>query len=104
MTHHRRGLRRLLSDDDLLLAIEQDWRTAGLGPRVDVMLDYVERLTRDPSMVTLANVQALRDAGFGDVDILAIAEVTGYYAYANRIAGGLGVQLEPERSDHKADD
>ncbi|MFL3002577.1 MAG: hypothetical protein ACJZ4L_02610 [Candidatus Poriferisodalaceae bacterium] len=36
----------------------------------------------------------LRGAGFSDRDVLDIAEVTAYYAYANRIADGLGVPVE----------
>jgi uncharacterized peroxidase-related enzyme len=59
------------------------------------MLDYADKLTRTPAAVTAADVQSLRDAGFGDADILEIAEVTAYYAYANRIADGLGVEVEP---------
>jgi alkylhydroperoxidase family enzyme len=39
----------------------------------------------------------LRAAGLGDRDILDVAEVAAYYAYANRIADGLGVELEPAR-------
>ena len=42
------------------------------------------------------DVEALREAGFADADVLAIAEVAGYYAYVNRIADGLGVALEGE--------
>ena len=41
-----------------------------------------------------ADVQKLRDAGFSNHGILDIAHVTGYYAYVNRIADGLGVELE----------
>ena len=40
------------------------------------------------------DVEDLRTAGFDDAGILAIAEVTAYYAYVNRIADGLGVRLE----------
>lgn len=40
------------------------------------------------------DVMGLRGAGFGDEDILHIAEVTAYFAYVNRIADGLGVELE----------
>ena len=43
-----------------------------------------------------ADVVALRDIGFSEVDILHIAEVVGYYAYVNRIADGLGVALESD--------
>lgn len=59
------------------------------------MLGYIEKLTRTPADMTPEDVRALRVAGFGDADILAIAEVTAYYAYVNRIADGLGVAVEP---------
>ena len=52
------------------------------------------RLTRTPAAVEEADVRALREAGFSDLDILHIAEIVGYYAYVNRIADGLGVPLE----------
>ena len=48
-----------------------------------------------PERLTSADVESLRQAGLADADILAVAEVTSYYAYVNRIADGLGVQLEP---------
>lgn len=41
-----------------------------------------------------ADVVALREAGFSDSAILDINQVTGYYAYVNRLADGLGVELE----------
>lgn len=71
------------------------WRDAGLDPRRQALLGYVEKLTLDPASVRRADLGALRDAGFDDADVLAICEVTAYYAYVNRIADGLGVQLEP---------
>ncbi|WP_419933513.1 hypothetical protein [Candidatus Poriferisodalis sp.] len=37
---------------------------------------------------------AQREAGFSDRDFLEITEVLGYYAYANRIADGLGLRTE----------
>lgn len=58
------------------------------------MLEYAEKLTITPSAMQRSDVERLREAGFSDADILAIAEVTGYYAYVNRIADGLGVQVE----------
>ncbi len=92
--HHRRGLRRLLRDDELLGRVEEDWRTAPLGARRLAMLDYAVKLTTTPGEMTGDDVDALRAAGFSDRDILDIAEVTSYYAYVNRIADGLGVTLE----------
>ncbi|HEV8622281.1 MAG TPA: peroxidase-related enzyme [Actinomycetota bacterium] len=95
MAHHRRGLRRLLKDDALALRIEADHHTAGLEPRLRAILDYAEKLTRTPAAVGREDVEALRRVGFSDADVLHIAEVTAYYAFVNRIADGLGVELEP---------
>ena len=58
------------------------------------MLNYVEKLTRVPGDMAEADIEALRGAGFTDRDILDICTVTAYYAYVNRVADGLGVQLE----------
>ena len=58
------------------------------------MLRYVEKLTRTPAEMLRSDVEDLRAAGFNDRDILDIATVTAYYAYVNRIADGLGIQLE----------
>ena len=58
------------------------------------MVRYALKLTRTPGTMRRDDVDALRATGFGDADILAIAEVVGYYAFVNRIADGLGVELE----------
>ncbi|MHC4846217.1 MAG: carboxymuconolactone decarboxylase family protein, partial [Planctomycetota bacterium] len=58
-----------------------------------------DKLTRTPGEMKKADVEALRAAGFTDADVLAIVEVVGYYAYVNRVADGLGVELEPDEGD-----
>ncbi|MCY3618844.1 MAG: peroxidase [Acidimicrobiaceae bacterium] len=63
------------------------------------MLRYAVKLTRTPGAMTDADVDALRSVGFSDRDVLDITEVVGYYAYANRIADGLGIEVEPWSSD-----
>ena len=95
MVHHRRGLRRLLRNDELVTAVEHDWTTAPLSPKRTAMLRFAVKLTETPAATDDADVDALRTAGFSDRDILDIVEVVGYYAYANRIADGLGLQTEP---------
>lgn len=71
-----------------------DWRTASLTPADRAMLAYAEKLTLRPWEMAESDVIALRDVGFEDQDILDINQVTAYYAYVNRIADGLGVELE----------
>ena len=58
------------------------------------MIAYAVKLTRSPGEMEQADVEALRVTGFSDRDVLDITEVTAYYAYANRIADGLGITLE----------
>ncbi len=94
MHHHRRGLRRLLGDDTTGATLVADYREATLEPRTRAMLDYVARLTREPANLTRRDLEALRRHGWSDRDLLEIVEVAAYYAYANRIADGLGVELE----------
>lgn len=94
MVHHERGLRSLLKDDSLADAIVSDWRTAELSTQRRAMLTFSVKLTLTPGTMTSEDAQSLRDVGFSDRDILDITEVVSYYAYANRIADGLGVQTE----------
>ena len=58
------------------------------------MLDYVDKLTREPWAMVENDVEALRAAGFDDTAILDICQVAAYYAFVNRLADGLGVELE----------
>lgn len=59
------------------------------------MLAYAEKITRRACDCKEADVVALRDHGFSDADILDIVQVTAYYNFVNRLACGLGVELEP---------
>jgi uncharacterized peroxidase-related enzyme len=84
----------LLRDDAMAEEIESDFETAHISERRKAMLRYSVKLTSHPATVTEDDIRVLRDVGFEDIDILHIAEVVGYYAYANRIADGLGIPLE----------
>ena len=63
------------------------------------MLTFAVKLTKAHAAMIDADVEALRSAGFSDRDILDIVEVVGYYAYANRIADGLGIETESWNPD-----
>ena len=58
------------------------------------MLDYAAKLTREPWKVEAADIDRLKQVGFDDRAILDICQITAYYAYVNRMADGLGVELE----------
>jgi uncharacterized peroxidase-related enzyme len=74
--------------------LKRDWRKAKLSPADRAMLTYAVKLTREPWHMAREDVAGLRAAGFSDADILDINQITGYYAFVNRLADGLGVELE----------
>jgi uncharacterized peroxidase-related enzyme len=63
------------------------------------MLDFAVKLTNEPKNMEIQDIYKLREVNFSDRDILDIVEVTAYYAYANRLADGLGVAIEDWISD-----
>jgi uncharacterized peroxidase-related enzyme len=84
----------LTGDEALVAQLISDYREAALSPADRAMLDYAVKLTLEPWNMVEEDVQALRVAGFSDAAILDINQVTGYYAFVNRLADGLGVELE----------
>jgi len=94
MKHHGAGLRRLIKDAALVEQLMRDFRQAGLSKTDQVMLEYTAKLTQEPWNIVEGDVVALREVGFSDEAILDINQVTSYYAFVNRLADGLGVELE----------
>lgn len=60
------------------------------------MLVYAARLTCEPGRIGKEDVDLLREAGFSDRAIHDICTVTAYFAFVNRLADGLGVELEDQ--------
>ncbi|GMR11618.1 MAG: hypothetical protein BMS9Abin28_2454 [Anaerolineae bacterium] len=75
--------------------LKQDYRSAELSDPDRAMLDYAVKLAEAPWAMEQGDIDRLRRQGFSDAAILDINQVTGYYAYVNRLADGLGVELEP---------
>ena len=75
--------------------LKRDYTQADLSPADMEMLNYSVKLTLTPWEMVSDDVERLRERGFSDSAILDINQVTGYFAYVNRLADGLGVELEP---------
>ena len=58
------------------------------------MLDFVEAIAATPPRSSPDVVDALRGQGWSDAAILDMVQVAAYYAFVNRLADGLGVELE----------
>lgn len=81
-------------DKELVDAVKEDPRTAPLGRRERAIVDYARKLTREPWNMSEKDLEPLRQVGLQDADILDACQVTCYYAFVNRLAQGLGVELE----------
>ena len=96
--HHYSGLIRLLQDDVRATAIRsaldnQDPAAAFDGKEL-AGLQYVEKLTTNSAAMSANDIEALRESGFDDGEILEINQVAAYFAYANRTVLGLGINTE----------
>ena len=83
-------------------ALRTDWTKADLSAADRQMLVYCEKLTLRPWDMVEQDVVDLRNVGFTDAAILDINQVTGYYAYVNRLADGLGVEIEEFYKEQEA--
>ncbi len=63
------------------------------------MLEYAEKLTRVPNSMTQADIENLRKHGFSDLEILQLNLVASYFCFVNRVASGLGVELEEDKGE-----
>ncbi len=93
---HSAALRKLTKDAALADQVAADHHAAAISDRMKAALDYAVKLTRRPTEMAEADVQALRDAGWTDEDVMDIAEVTGLFNMSNRMASGLGWAANPE--------
>ncbi len=94
LVNHGAGLLRLTDDQLLVDTLKRDWRSADISLANQAMLEYSEKLTLRPWDMEERDVIKLRDVGFTDAAILDINQVTSYFAFVNRVADGLGVELE----------
>ena len=78
-------------DQDLVAALEDDYRQAPITEQEKVMLDYVVQLTRDATRISPQDHDRLRAAGFDDKGILQITLIASWFNYINRVADALGV-------------
>jgi uncharacterized peroxidase-related enzyme len=71
-----------------------NWREADLDEQEKAMLAFTEKFTLTPGRIADEDVDKLREAGFDESQILAIALGAGYRNWVDRIADLLGVEEE----------
>ena len=83
-----------IENTEKVAAVKKDWRTAGLSIREQALCVWAEKLTLTPADMSPSDLEPLRSVGLDDATILDLAQVASYFNYINRMADGLGVDLE----------
>ncbi|HSR68000.1 MAG TPA: peroxidase [Acidobacteriota bacterium] len=58
------------------------------------LIAFALKLTRHPASIAEEDIEQLRRHGFDERAIHDAVQVVSYFAYVNRVADGLGVELE----------
>ncbi len=83
----------------MVAALEHDHTRATLAAADRAILDYAAKLTLTPFEMNAGDVQSLRDVGCDDRAIHDVCAITAYFNFVNRMADGLGVELEADSQD-----
>ena len=84
----------MIKDEELAARIKKDYRTARLSERQRALCEFAEKLTLKPAQINRSEIESLRAVGLSERDVLDAVEVISYFNYINRIADGLGIDLE----------
>ena len=81
--------------DELVARLADDPLAGGTGSaRLDEIVRYAAILTISPGTISEHDIDALREVGLSDADIVALNNLAAYYSYTNRVATGLGLRSE----------
>ena len=94
MEHHGAALHLITKDSNLVESLKEDYQKVPLDDKERAILDYAVKLTKNPHSVTDKDVEVLKEIDCSDTEILDICQITSYFNFVNRMAEGLGVQLE----------
>lgn len=93
-----RGLASMIGREQAL-AVQKDFRSAGLSDQQVEMLNYAEQITRDASKITEAHIDQLRAVGLTDLNIADIALAASFRNFVSRYFDAVGATTEPEFLD-----
>ena len=108
--HHYEGMRKLIEDDQrsqsIRKALEEDDPSKVFESKELAIINYAVKLTINPHDISPEDIEKLRINNVEDGEILEINQVAAYFAYANRMVLGLGINksgdiigLSPNDSD-----
>jgi len=98
LANHWANAKHLMADDTkadaIEIALKQHKPETVFDGAELALMRYTEKLTKHPNDMVQADVQALKDAGLNDGEILEANQIIGYFNYVNRLLNGLGVTTD----------
>ena len=95
MVQHGAALERESGDPALAEAVASGEHDR-LPERMRALCAYAIKLTVTPWEMSADDLEPLRRLSLSERDIVDANQVAAYYNYVNRVADGLGVELEPD--------
>jgi uncharacterized peroxidase-related enzyme len=92
-----------LGSKEAVLAVQRDFRKAGLPDKEVEMLAYAEKIAKDASQVTQADIDRLRATGFTDHEICDIALCASFRCFVSRFFDAMGAGPEDAFIDSDAE-
>jgi uncharacterized peroxidase-related enzyme len=99
MAAHCKFLRDTCGDEATMRAVAADPSGADLDATDRAVMAYAALVARDASSVTAADVQALRDVGLTDEEIVDVALAAAARAFFTKTLDALGVQADGQLGD-----
>jgi uncharacterized peroxidase-related enzyme len=83
-----------LGSKEAVLAVQRDFRTAGLSDRDVEMLAYAQKIAQDASRISHADIDRLHAVGFSDQQICDIALCAAFRCFVSRFFDATGAGTE----------
>ena len=100
---HGKVLRDQVLGSDQLIAVMVDPTDSGIPSEEQKIMEFAERVATDASAITSEEVQALRDSGLSDPEILDVALAAAARSFFSKVLDAMGadpdnayLEMEPE--------
>ncbi len=91
---HMEILRKLGVEKPLGRKLATDHQNAPVEDRVKVLFQFADKLTRRPFDITKADVDTVRDAGWGEAALFEAVMAVALFNLYNRVSIGLGLMAD----------
>ena len=98
-SHHAQSLREAGASENEVRAVTENPGAGEYGEsdaKEQAVVQFCEKFTRLPSPMARSDLEALREKGFEDKDLLTIVASAAFENFLGRVAVGLGVGLETD--------